>query len=201
MIDRRLVLIIAALAVFALATQAIVWFLAPREEESAFVGPPRSDYTLTDFTLDSLDEQGQHSFSMTAPRMARRQDDGSIYITTPDYDIVDNSGNVWKGKSESAWVNKDGTIMKLLGHVDMHRIATEKVTPVQILTRDLTVLSDPKVKNSQQPRERRMETAELTTVIDPTTVAHGVGMKANMTLKIVEFLSEFHSTTQPSKIR
>ncbi|HSC11118.1 MAG TPA: LPS export ABC transporter periplasmic protein LptC [Rhodanobacteraceae bacterium] len=201
MIDRRLVLIIAMLAVVALATQAVVWFLAPREEESAFVGPPRSDYTLTDFTLDSLDEQGQHSFSMTAPRMARRQDDGSIYITTPDYDIVDNSGNVWKGKSESAWVNKDGTIMKLLGHVDMHRIATEKVTPVQILTRDLTVLSDPKVKNSQQPRERRMETAELTTVIDPTTVAHGVGMKANMTLKIVEFLSEFHSTTQPSKIR
>jgi lipopolysaccharide export system protein LptC len=189
------------LAVFALATQAVVWFLAPREEESAFVGPPRSDYTLTDFTLDSLDEQGQHAFSMTAPRMARRQDDGSIYITTPDYDIVDNSGNVWKGTSESAWVNKDGTIMKLLGSVDMHRIATEKVTPVQILTRDLTVLSDPKVKNSQEPRERRMETAELTTVIDPTTVAHGVGMKANMTLKIVEFLSEFHSTTQPSKIR
>ena len=201
MIDRRLVLIIAMLAVFALATQAVVWFLAPREEESAFVGPPRSDYTLTDFTLDSLDEQGEHSFSMTAPRMARRQDDGSIYITTPDYDIVDNSGNVWKGTSESAWVNKDGTIMKLLGRVDMHRIETEKVTPVQILTRDLTVLSDAKVKNSQQPRERRLETAELTTVIDPTTVAHGVGMKANMTLKIVEFLSEFHSTTQPSKIR
>ena len=201
MIDRKLVLIIAVLAVFALATQAVVWFLAPREEESAFVGPPRSDYTLADFTLDSLDEQGQHSFSMTAPRMARRQDDGSIYVTTPDYDIVDNSGNVWKGTSESAWVNKDGTIMKLLGRVDMHRIETEKVTPVQILTRDLTVLSDPKVKNSQQPRERRLETPELTTVIDPTTVAHGVGMKANMTLKIVEFLSEFHSTTQPSKIR
>jgi len=200
-IDRRLVLIIAMLAVFALATQAVVWFLAPREEENAFVGPPRSDYTLTDFTLDSLDEQGQHSFSMTAPRMARRQDDGSIYITTPDYDMVDNSGNVWKGTSESAWVNKDGTIMKLLGRVDMHRIETEKVTPVQILTRDLTVLTDPKVKNSEQPRERRLETAELTTVIDPTTVAHGVGMKANMTLKIVEFLSEFHSTTQPSKIR
>jgi len=200
-IDRRLVLIIAALAVFALATQAIVWFLAPREEESAFVGPPRSDYTLTDFTLDALDEQGQHSFSMVAPRMARRQDDGSIYVSTPDYEIVDNSGNLWKGTSESAWVNKDGSIMKLQGRVDMHRIETEKVTPVQILTRDLTVLSDPKVKNSQQPRERRLETAELTTVIDPTTVAHGVGMKANMTLKIVEFLSEFHSTTQPSKIR
>jgi len=200
-IDRRLVLIIAALAVFALATQAIVWFLAPREEASAFVGPPRSDYTLTDFTLDALDERGEHSFSMVAPRMARRQDDGSIYVSTPNYEIVDNGGNVWKGTSESAWVNKDGTIMKLQGRVEMHRIPTEKVTPVQLLTRDLTVLSDAKVKNSQEPRDRRMETAELTTVTDPTTVAHGVGMKTDMTLKIVEFLSEFHSTTQPSKLR
>lgn len=201
MIDRRLVLIIAVLAVFALATQALVWVLAPREEESAFVGPPRSDYTLTDFTLDALDERGQHSFSMVAPRMARRQDDGSIYVSTPNYEIVDNGGNVWKGTSESAWVNKDGTIMKLQGRVDMHRIPTDKVTPVQVLTRDLTVLSDPKVKNSQEPRDRRMETAELTTVIDPTTVAHGVGMKTDMTLKTVEFLSDFQSTTQPSKLK
>lgn len=201
MIDRRLVLIIAALAVFALATQALVWVLAPREEESAFVGPPRSDYTLTDFTLDALDERGQHSFSMVAPRMARRQDDGSIFVSTPNYEIVDNGGNVWKGTSESAWVNKDGTIMKLQGRVDMHRIPTEKVTPVQLLTRDLTVLSDPKVKDSQQSRDRRMETAELTTVIDPNTVAHGVGMKTDMTLKTVEFLSDFQSTTQPSKLK
>jgi lipopolysaccharide export system protein LptC len=200
-IDRRLVLIIAALAVLALATQALVWVLAPREEESAFVGPPRSDYTLTDFTLDALDEHGQHSFSMTAPRLARRQDDGSIYVTTPDYEIVDNGGNLWKGTSESAWVNKDGTIMKLQGSVDMHRIPTEKITPVQILTRDLTVRSDPKSKDPQQLRDRRMETAALTTVIDPSTVAHGVGMKTDMTLKTVEFLSDFQSTTQPSKLR
>ncbi len=133
--------------------------------------------------------------------MARRQDDGSIFVITPDYEIVDNGGNVWKGTSESAWVNKDGTIMKLQGRVEMHRIPTEKVTPVQLLTRDLTVLSDPKDKNSQQPRDRRMETAELTTVTDPDTVAHGVGMKTDMTFKIVEFLSKFHSTTQPSKLR
>jgi len=114
---------------------------------------------------------------------------------------VDNSGNVWKGTSESAWVNKDGTIMKLLGKVEMHRIPTEKVTPIQLLTTDLTVLTDPKVKNSQQPRDRRMETEALTTVIYPETIAHGVGMKTDMTLKTVEFLAEFHSITQPAKLR
>jgi lipopolysaccharide export system protein LptC len=200
--DRRTYVTIAILAVIALATQALVWVFVPRETENTFVGAPRSDYTLGNFTLDALDEQGHHSFTMVAPRLARKEDDGSIYVTAPNYEIVDNSGNLWKGKSESAWVNHDGTIMKLDGDVDMHRIETEKVTPVQLLTRDLTVTSDPKNKDDpKQQRERKMETAELATIIDPQTVAHGVGMKTDMTLKTIEFLSEFHSTTQPGKLR
>jgi len=200
--DRRTWLTIVALAIVALATQALVWVFVPREVENTFVGPPRSDYTLGNFTLDALDEQGRHSFTMVAPRLARKQDDGSIYVTAPNYDIVDNSGNLWKGTSESAWVNKDGTIMRLEGAVDMHRIETPAVTPVQLSTRDLTVTTDPKNRaDPKQPRERRMETAALATVTDPQTVARGTGMKADLTMKVVEFLSDFHSTTQPSLLK
>ena len=201
MIDRRTYLVIVLLAIVALATQALVWVFVPREVESSFVGPPRSDYTLGNFTLDALDELGHHSFTMVAPRLVRKEDDASIYVTTPDYEIVDNSGNLWKGRSESAWVNKDGTIMKLEGEVDLHRIESDKATPIQMLTRDLTILTDPKTKDPKQVRERRLETAAPTTVIDPDTVAHGVGMKADMTLKSIEFLADFHSTTQPKKLR
>ena len=200
--DRRPYLIAAILAIVALATQALVWVFVPREVESTFIGPPRSDYTLSDFTLDALDERGAHSFTMVAPRLARKEDDGSIAVTSPKYEIVDNGGNLWKGTSQSAWVNKDGSIMKLEGAVDMHRIETDKVTPVQVLTSDLTITTDPKDKaNPQQVRGRRMETAAPTTVIDPDTVARGVGMKTDMTLKTVEFLSDFHSTTQATKLR
>ena len=201
MIDRRTYLVIVLLAIVALATQALVWVFVPREVENSFVGPPRSDYTLGNFTLDALDELGHHSFTMVAPRLVRKEDDASIYVTTPDYEIVDNSGNLWKGRSESAWVNKDGTIMKLEGEVDLHRIESDKATPIQMLTRDLTILTDPKTKDPKQVRERRLETAAPTTVIDPDTVAHGVGMKADMTLKSIEFLADFHSTTQPKKLR
>ena len=201
MIDRRTYLVIVLLALVALATQALVWVFVPREVENSFVGPPRSDYTLGNFTLDALDELGHHSFTMVAPRLVRKEDDASIYVTTPDYEIVDNSGNLWKGRSESAWVNKDGTIMKLEGEVDLHRIESDKATPIQMLTRDLTILTDPKTKDPKQVRERRLETAAPTTVIDPDTVAHGVGMKADMTLKSIEFLADFHSTTQPKKLR
>lgn len=202
MIDRRTYLIIALLAVVALATQALVWLFVPRDVENTFVGPPRSDYTLSNFTLDALDEQGQHSFTMVAPRLARRQDDASIYVTAPNYEIVDNGGNLWKGTSESAWVNKDGTLMRLDGAVDMHRLETDSVKPLQVLTHDLTVMTDPKNKaDPKLQRDRRMETAAATTVIDPDTVARGVGMKADLTFKTVEFLSDFHSTTQPTKLR
>jgi len=200
-IDRRTYLVIVLLALVALATQALVWVFVPREVENSFVGPPRSDYTLGNFTLDALDELGHHSFTMVAPRLVRKEDDASIYVTTPDYEIVDNSGNLWKGKSESAWVNKDGTIMRLEGEVDLHRIESDKATPIQMLTRDLTILTDPKTKDPKQVRERRLETAAPTTVIDPDTVARGVGRKADMTLKSIEFLADFHSTTQPKKLR
>lgn len=202
MIEQRTWLIIALLAAIAVATQALVWIFVPREFESTFVGPPRSDYTLTNFTLDALDEQGRHSFTMVAPRLARKQDDGSIFVTAPNYEIVDNSNNLWKGTSESAWVNKDGTLMRLEGAVDMHRLETESVTPVTLVTRDLTVMTDPKNKaDPKQQRERRMETAAPTTVTDPKTVASGIGMKADLTLKVVEFLADFHSVTQPSNIQ
>ena len=201
MTDRRLWLVAALLALAGIALNIVFWITRQRTNVETFEGPPRSDYTLGNFTLDALDEEGKHSFTMAAPRLVRKEDDSSIYVTTPKYEIVDNGGNLWKGTSDSAWVNKDGTIMKFEGAVDMHRIETEKVTPVQMLTRDLTVTTDPKTKDPQQVRERRMETAALTTVIDPDTVAHGVGMKTDMTLKTVEFLSDFHSTTQASKLR
>lgn len=199
--ERRTYVVFVLLAIAALVTQALVWVFVPREVESTFIGPPRSDYQLTDFTLDALDEQGHHAFTMVAPRLVRSEGDGSIWVTTPDYEIVDNSGNLWKGKSQTAWVNKDGSIMKLNGDVDMHRIRTDKVTPVKIVTQDLTITTDPKSKDDpQRPRDRRFETAAPTTVTDPDTVVRGVGMKADMAMKTVEFLADFHSTTQPDKL-
>src|SRR5262249_31484587 len=84
LMDRRTTLIVALLAVVALATQALVWMFVPREVENVFVGAPRSDYTLANFTLDALDEQGRHNFTMVAPRLSRKEDDGSIYVTAPN---------------------------------------------------------------------------------------------------------------------
>jgi lipopolysaccharide export system protein LptC len=185
--ERKTLATIIALAALALGLQILVWVLRPHDQAQAFVGPPRSDYTLTNFTIDALDDAGKLSFSVIGPRLVHKEDDGSVYVTTPDYVMLDNSGNTWKGKSDSAWVNKDGTIMKLEGHVEMHRQPTAKVKPADIVTSDLTTW----------PKDKRMETAAPVTMTDPDSILSGVGMKSDLGLKVLELFANVHSILQP----
>ena len=198
--ERKLMLTIAALAMLAIASQILVWVFVERVPATDFSGPLRSGYTLDDFTLDALDADGQHAFSIVAPRLVRKDEDGSIFVTTPDYVIIDNSGNVWKGTSDSAWVNKGGTVMKLEGKVDMHRLPTAKTAPAQLLTSDLTVTTSPKAKGTTQSqgKEKIMQTTALTTITTPGHVVHGVGMHADMGLKVVELFSDVHWIALPT---
>lgn len=196
--ERRLVFAIAALAVLALSTQILVWVFAPHETQSAFVGPPRSDYTLSGFSIDALDAQGQHSFSVAGPRLVRRAEDASIFVTTPDYTILDNGGHTWKGTSESAWVDRNGSVMKLEGKVDMHRLPGPGTPPAQLLTSDLTVTSPGKGQVLSSAQGKTMQTAALATITEPGRIIHGVGMRADLGLKTLQLLSDVHWILLPS---
>lgn len=197
--ERRLILAIALLAILAIATQVLVWVFAPREGAAAFTGPPRSDYTLLDYSIDALDAKGQHSFSVAGPRLVRRAQDGSIFATTPRYEILDGSRNVWQGTSDAAWVNKDGTLMKLDGKVDMHRLPTASATAAKLLTSDLTIASTGKGHAVDAAADKTLQTAALATLTDPGHVMHGVGMRADLGLKTVELLSDVNAILLPSR--
>ncbi|MDE2084854.1 MAG: LPS export ABC transporter periplasmic protein LptC [Xanthomonadaceae bacterium] len=195
--ERRLILIIAALAALALSTQILVWVFAPREAIPAFIGPPRSDYTLSDFSIDALDAQGRHSFSIAGPRLVRRAEDGSIFVTAPDYTILDDGRHTWKGTSDSAWVNKNGTLMKLEGKVEMHRLPAPGTAPAQLLTSDLTVTSPGKGQVLSSAQGKTMQTQALATITEPGRVVRGIGMQADLGLKTLQLLSAVHWTLLP----
>lgn len=184
-------LLLAALSLAAIATQYLVWINRDRTDEHTYAGPPRSDYTLTGFTLDALDTDGRRTFQVSGPHLARRGDDGSIFVTTPDYELLDGAGNPWKGKSDSAWVNKDGSVMKLLGHVEMHRQGGDKQASLDLLTRDLTTW----------PKQRRMETAAEATITQPGSILRGVGLRGDLNEKTLELLSDVESTIEPKPRR
>jgi lipopolysaccharide export system protein LptC len=191
MTDRRLWLVAALLALAGIALNVVYWITRQPTNEQTYAGPPRSDYTLTDFTLNALDSDGKLSFQTIGPFLARRGDDGSISVTTPDYVIYDGSEHQWKGKSDSAWVNKEGTIMRLDGHVEMHRQAEQGVEPVDVVTRDLTTW----------PKDKKMETAAPATIIEPGSILRGIGMRGDLNTKVLELLSDVHATIEPKDKR
>ena len=187
--ERRYWLLVVVLASLAVATEGLLWVMRERPDAQTFAGPPRSDYTLTDFTLNALDAAGKRTFQVSGPRLARRSEDGSIFVTTPDYVLIDGNGHPWKGTSDAAWVNKDGSLMKLQGKVEMHREASDDVKPVEVATSDLTTW----------PRDKKMETAAPATITQPGSILHGIGMRGDLNTKVLELLSDVHSTLQPRR--
>jgi lipopolysaccharide export system protein LptC len=185
--ERRYWLIVSVLVVLAIGSSIAVWVTRERTNAQTFAGPPRSDYTLGDFTLDALDSLGKRTFRVTGPRLARNGDTGEVFVTTPDYVLIDGSGNPWTGKSDAAWVNKDGTIMKLQGHVEMHRQESAKVKPVDVVTSDLTTW----------PKDKKMETAAPATITQPGSIMRGLGMRGDLNTKTLELLSDVHAILEP----
>jgi lipopolysaccharide export system protein LptC len=191
MTDRRLWVVAALLALAGIALNIVFWITRQRPNIETFEGPPRSDYTLGNFTLNALDGEGKLSFQTIGPFLARRGEDGSIYVTTPDYVIYDGGGHQWKGKSDSAWINKEGTIMKLQGHVQMHRQPDKGTQPVDVVTSDLTTW----------PKDKKMETAAPATIIQPGSILRGIGMRGDLNTKELELLSDVHATIEPKDQR
>jgi lipopolysaccharide export system protein LptC len=188
-VERRQGRGILALAAVAAFSQWLVWPNRERPNAETYAGPPRSDYSLTDFTLTALDSSGARSFEISGPRLARRGDDGSIYVTTPDYLVVDGDGQPWRGHSDAAWVDRDGEVMKLEGRVEMENEPGPDERPVRLETRDLTA----------RPRSRTLETAAPATITQPGSILRGVGLRGDLDAKTLELLSDVHSTLEPRR--
>ena len=181
MIDRRHWPLIALLVLLAAGTQLLIW-LTREPAKDEFVGPPRSDYTLSNFKLTALGDDGKLSFRMSGPLLTRSNKDNSIYVTTPGYVMVDGSGRPWQGSSDAAWVNKGGTIMQLRGNVVM-RTEPEGKDPATITSSDVTVW----------PKTSKLATDARATVEQTGSTVSGTGLRADLTTQTMELLADVHN--------
>ncbi|MGA9343010.1 MAG: LPS export ABC transporter periplasmic protein LptC [Rhodanobacteraceae bacterium] len=186
---RRYWLAATLLATFAIVTQVLLWITRPRPDAQTFSGPPRSDYTLTDFTLNALNPSGRLSFAITAPRLSRRGDDGSLNVDKPHYVIIDSNGLRWHGTSDSAWVDRAGAIMRMQGAVDMTRDPAPRLDAVHIVTADVTAWL----------KQKRMQTAAPTQITQPGSILRGIGMKADLDAHTLDLLAEVHGTFRKTR--
>lgn len=185
--DRRTVAWVIALAVAAAITQLLVWWLKPPPKPVAITGPPRSSYELDDFTLRALGKNGKLAFSMTAPHLARREGNDSLYVNAPEYRFVASDGSIWNGTSQYAWISSDNDVVKLIGKVDMHRPPAGAIRAAEIHTADATVWT----------QEKRMASAAPSVIQEPGSILRGTGMKADFDTRTLELLSDVHATLAP----
>lgn len=182
--NRRLLL---ALIVAVAATQLLLWWLRPEPKPRQVAGPPRSGYSLEHFSLDVLTRSGAIGFTLKAPQLQRRDADDSLFIDDPRFAMPASDGSQWQGQAENGWVNADGSILKLSGHVLMQRPATASLRQASIRTADLTAW----------PGEKRMRTEARAEIREPGRILSGTGMKVDFAQHTMELLADVHGTFEP----
>ena len=171
---RRGIVIFLLLLIGAVLSTWALW--SQRDRDSLAGGDAnRPDYTLHDFELTVLDEQGAEAFTLIAPKMERDPNVKTLDIATPLFVIPPKAGSKatpWEVRSQTGWVSEKGEEVRLRGGVDAHSTNADG-KPVKITADHLNVFPDDK---------RATSTAKVT-VTQPGFILNGLGLDADLDAK------------------
>ena len=170
----------ALLALIAAVSSLWVWQMRRDDGPPVLIGPPRSDYLLYDFELLALDEGGKESFMASGPRLTRHPNLGTLDIESPKFSSPDASGDVWTSSAKRAWVNKEGSELRMMGAAEVRGPSAENIDPTMLRSESLTVF----------PRENRVVSEAAVTVTEPGSILTAIGLRANLDTQQVELLSD-----------
>jgi lipopolysaccharide export system protein LptC len=190
--NRRAVLI-AGLALTALIGGWAAWLLRPPEPANDFVGPPRSDYTLDDYTLVVLNDLGTESFTTVGPYLARDPNTETVSMDKPDFSFPgkDGKGGDWTAHAEDGWVARKGLEVRLSRGVTMLGPASATAGPIHIATDHISVL----------PKPQTGHTDAAVTITRDGSILTGVGMNVDLKAHTLELLSNVRLHDAPAKRR
>lgn len=168
-VERTLALA-AALAIVAALTQWLVWLRGESAREDAFTGPPRSDYTLSEFSLSALGDDGTLAFAVDAPRLVKHPWLDTLSVEAPRFRLFDARRNEWHARSKTGWVRADGKQLRLEGAVDARRLPSELTTEVSLASERLDAFID----------ESRLASDLAVTIAQAGSILRGVGLDADL---------------------
>ncbi len=180
-------LIILILLVLAGLTQWLVWLQKREERVEVFIGPPRSEYTLNEFEMRALDNNGQLRFVLNAPRLVRDGRDGAFWIESPQFEILDASAKAWHATAKTAWVQGDTDILELREDVV---VETGKES------------DKPLVLHSEKLRadllKQQLETNLAVTATQAGVILNSTGLRADMKTERIQLLEDVHAKLTPA---
>jgi lipopolysaccharide export system protein LptC len=182
---------LGAAGVLAVLVMVTLWFVDLRTEQDAaetFVGPPRSDYTLEDFSLTVLGDDGSLSFRGGAPRMTRHPALGFFDVESPDFELHTRADEVWRAEATRARISAEADELKLMDGARIERQAAADVAPISLTSEVLVA----------RPKEDRVETSEPLEVVTPGTILRGVGLTADLAAERFFIHSKVEARYEPS---
>ena len=185
--SRRGILIVVLLAL-ALVSSLAVWRLRPQPKPVA-TQDARSDYTLDNFDLVTLDDDGKESFSVRAPRLERDPQGKSLTITAPQFSFPDKGGGRWTANAGTAWVGPKGEQVKLMNDVEMTGPPGALGERTRMQTAELEIL--PKQDKASSPAE--------VTVTRGKSILQGTGLAADLNTHRIQLLANVKGRYAPRR--
>ena len=137
----------------------------------------RPDYILHDFEIITLKKDGSEGFTLQAPKLARTPDNHEMNIDQPTFLFPDKSGNRWRSRSATGWVNSEGNEVRLRGNVVLDNPGGKRMT---VQTEALNVYPDANRATSDQQ----------VTITQPGATIRGRGLEAQLDTQRVTLKSE-----------
>ena len=137
----------------------------------------RPDYILHDFEIITLKKDGSEGFTLQAPKLARTPDNHEMNIDQPTFLFPDKSGNRWRSRSATGWVNGEGSEVRLRGNVVLDNPGGKRMT---VQTEALNVYPDANRATSDQQ----------VTITQPGATIRGRGLEAQLDTQRVTLKSE-----------
>lgn len=160
-----------------------------RSPDQALAAPNgRADYVLKDFELVALDEQGQESFTLRAPRLARDPSTRTMDITTPLFLIpprAGSQGGSWEVRSKTGWVSAQGEELRLRG--DVKAVSVGAAAPTTLASDEMNLF----------PKVKRATSATQVTITRPGSILRGRGLEVSLASTQYTLKSEVHTTYVP----
>ena len=168
----------AALLVAAGASGWILYGLEVDDDPTEQASPNAPEAYMENFATVEMDGAGRPRRRIEASYMAYHAD-RTVQLTDPRYVLFHDEGEPWHVRSERGQLSGDGSVLWLLGTVDVWRNDTSGTRDLDIRTEHLMVRTD----------SEYAETDEPVTIRTPTSVSSGVGMRAWLDETRFELLS------------
>lgn len=185
--QRRNVVVFAALTLAALATGWIAQQLRSDPPRARDRGGHRPDFFLDDFALTTHDEHGRPVRQLEGARLVHYRDDDSTEIEGPEAQLLSNRGERWEARADRAWASAKGRDIRLDGEVRLHRPGNGDRPALRLRTDRLWVL----------PEEDYLETDHPVTLYSEDWTVEARGMRAWIRQGRLQLISHVRGTHAP----